>query len=374
MPSLKDKLNRARQAMRQTGAGAEGTPLLSGSITAKARKEREFWRFQKNKGKSLAGDFVSFEASPRALRFCFISILVYFIVAVVAFSIIFEPDWTVIDGLYYAVVTFTTVGYGDLAPTTHGGQIFAIFFVLFGIAILGVALGIIGDRLVQAQEIAIGGVKSNAENRVVEMFNDDVDNQTERAGTVIEEVKEEAERSIFSDFCMLICREGPIVIVVLLLSLVIGAEEGWTYVNTCYYAIVTITTVGYGDISPQTQSMRLYAVFFIPLSVSVLASILGRIAGFYMDRQAAKHEKDFLERELTLADLSEMDTDGDGEVCRGEFLSFMLVAMQKVDKETVDQLTELFNRLDADGSGSLQKNDLMLLTRRNNLNRQGEAV
>ncbi len=35
-------------------------------------------------------------------------------------------DWTIIEALYFCVVTLTTVGYGDLHPTTAGTQIFTI--------------------------------------------------------------------------------------------------------------------------------------------------------------------------------------------------------------------------------------------------------
>jgi voltage-gated potassium channel len=39
------------------------------------------------------------------------------------------------DGLWWAFVTLTTVGYGDLYPVTSGGRIVAVFTMLFGIAI-----------------------------------------------------------------------------------------------------------------------------------------------------------------------------------------------------------------------------------------------
>ena len=59
-----------------------------------------------------------------------------------------------------------------------------------------------------------------------------------------------------------------------------------------------------------------------------------------------------------------MDEDGDGSVQMGEFLSFMLVAMQKVSAEEIEELKELFRTLDADGGGTLQKEDLMILAKR----------
>jgi len=39
------------------------------------------------------------------------------------------------DGLWWAFVTLTTVGYGDLYPMTSGGRIIAVFTMLFGITI-----------------------------------------------------------------------------------------------------------------------------------------------------------------------------------------------------------------------------------------------
>ena len=33
-----------------------------------------------------------------------------------------QEDWTALDGLYFTVATFTTVGYGDFGPLTTGGR------------------------------------------------------------------------------------------------------------------------------------------------------------------------------------------------------------------------------------------------------------
>jgi voltage-gated potassium channel len=45
-------------------------------------------------------------------------------------------DWTIIEALYFSVVTLTTVGYGDLHPTSPETQIFTIVYILLGIGVL----------------------------------------------------------------------------------------------------------------------------------------------------------------------------------------------------------------------------------------------
>ena len=45
-------------------------------------------------------------------------------------------DWTIIESLYFSVVTLSTVGYGDFSPTTAGTQIFTIIYILTGFGVL----------------------------------------------------------------------------------------------------------------------------------------------------------------------------------------------------------------------------------------------
>ena len=48
----------------------------------------------------------------------------------------FQENWSWINSLYFSTITLTTVGFGDLTPTTPISKLFTIFYVLIGIGII----------------------------------------------------------------------------------------------------------------------------------------------------------------------------------------------------------------------------------------------
>ena len=52
--------------------------------------------------------------------------------------------------VYWAIVTLTTVGYGDIAPQTVLGQVVASFIMILGYSIIAVPTGIVSVELAQA--------------------------------------------------------------------------------------------------------------------------------------------------------------------------------------------------------------------------------
>jgi len=61
-------------------------------------------------------------------------------------------DWTRIQAFYFSVVTITTVGYGDFAPTTDASRLFTAIYILVGVSIGLVTLSMVGAEILNNRE------------------------------------------------------------------------------------------------------------------------------------------------------------------------------------------------------------------------------
>lgn len=62
---------------------------------------------------------------------------------------------SVFHSLWWAVVTLTTVGYGDVYPITIGGKVFTFFVLIIGVGIVTIPAGLVATALSKAREIEI---------------------------------------------------------------------------------------------------------------------------------------------------------------------------------------------------------------------------
>ncbi len=102
------------------------------------------------------------EIMVRALRASFRKILV-FIFTVSTLVVVFGSVMYLVEGeangftsvprgIYWAIVTMTTVGYGDISPQTPMGQTIAAVVMVLGFAIIAVPTGIVAAEMGRAEE------------------------------------------------------------------------------------------------------------------------------------------------------------------------------------------------------------------------------
>lgn len=64
-----------------------------------------------------------------------------------------EAFSSIFDSLWWAIVTLTTVGYGDVYPITAGGKIFTFFVLIIGVGIITVPGGLVASALSRATKL-----------------------------------------------------------------------------------------------------------------------------------------------------------------------------------------------------------------------------
>lgn len=64
------------------------------------------------------------------------------IIATIAIAAGRREGWSYGDSLYYGFITATTVGYGDMTPTTGRGKIYAIILALIGLIYTGIMVAL----------------------------------------------------------------------------------------------------------------------------------------------------------------------------------------------------------------------------------------
>ena len=161
---------------------------------------------------------------------------------------------------YFGVTTFTTVGYGDIVPDNDIARIFTCIYALSGVACAGVALGVVGNNLINAQDEALKQAKRWKQSRVMGLFRANSFSQLipEFQPTSKDDHENDDEMSTDSqedgagwDNCncrfqdlyqhRLVVQLTIITILMVLIAHGIQTVEGgqWTFAKTVYFAIIT---------------------------------------------------------------------------------------------------------------------------------------
>jgi voltage-gated potassium channel Kch len=275
------------------------------------------------------------------------AILVYYVIGCLYYGYSPTCQWAPFKVFYFICVSITTCGYGDVVPISDSDKLFTVIYVTFGIAVVFAA---ISDAALyffqQLEEKAEEKRKLIEKERALSQGHSEIeipDNDDDI-------YRHETMRVLFyvSTIASMIIVGGGIVSIV----------EDKSFISGIYWAFQTTTTVGYGDESQENSQARIIASLYLLLSCGVVGSAIANIAGAKEDTKRELKQRNLLRKKLDLDMIQALDKDGNG-VDRAEFVVGMLMAMDLVDEEVTTQLLYRFDQLDVDGSGTLDKDDLI---------------
>lgn len=64
--------------------------------------------------------------------------------------------------------------------------------------------------------------------------------------------------------------------------------EGWSYFDAWYFTVIYLSTIGLGDLSPQTDAGRFFAVILAILGVGFVAFSIGQFSKIFVEMQVQK--------------------------------------------------------------------------------------
>ncbi|KAE8600243.1 hypothetical protein XENTR_v10013146 [Xenopus tropicalis] len=226
-------------------------------------------------------------------------------------------SWSFGGSFFFSVTVVTTIGYGNLCPSTAGARAFCVVYALFGIPLNLILLNRIGQKMLS----------------LVHRCGDVVGKRIRR---------QRLTKLVTSGSALLI----GLLLFMLLPPVLFRAVEGWTYGEGLYYSFITLATIGFGDYvvgrNPDKQYPNWYRNL---LSVWILFGLAWLALGINAGADALEHcrERCPCRRKSKNQAAGEelMDPGGEGSLC-----------CTKQSEDSASNETRAMDQRDADTSES----------------------
>ncbi|KAK3295131.1 uncharacterized protein B0H64DRAFT_302618, partial [Chaetomium fimeti] len=246
-------------------------------------------------------DFI-LTSSQRTLMLQTIMFLVYLLLGALVFRQV--EGWSYLDAVYWAAVTLFTVGFGDLYATTALGRALLIPYSLIGIISLGLVIGSIrslvldrgkrrlGDRMLEKKRRrTLRRMTRLGKDEVLIPIRDDPPTMLSvrtDSSALTEFERREREFNIMRKiqnvsahrrrwFAMGVSTGTWLALWLAGARVFQECEEryqGWSYFDGFYFAFVSLTTIGYGDMTPVSNAGKSFWVFWALLALPTMTVLI----------------------------------------------------------------------------------------------------
>lgn len=76
-----------------------------------------------------------------------------------------------------------------------------------------------------------------------------------------------------------------VVITILLGSSVYRSIEGWSWIDCIYFSVITLTTIGYGDIAPATDLGKIFTIMYVFMGLGILLGFVNASGEYFRKQQ-----------------------------------------------------------------------------------------
>ncbi|KAI0849761.1 voltage-gated potassium channel [Daldinia vernicosa] len=237
--------------------------------------------------------------SQRTLMLQTILFLVYLLLGAFVFSKI--EGWNYLDAIYWADVTLFTVGFGEISPQTTLGRGLLVPYALIGVISLGLVIGSIRSMILERGKHRLSArmlekqrrqlirrVKRKGHGDILEPIDDEASDQSPSNAPLTEFERRRKEFKLMRKVQRRALRKErwtamTISLIVWLLLWVVGAKifqeceypyQGWSFFDGFYFSFTALTTIGYGDLTPVSNSAKPFFVFWSLLAVPTMTDLI----------------------------------------------------------------------------------------------------